>query len=244
MTDAHRTTERISDERLAKLVKFYDTVPKLYWDVRAAMHELQRLRSAPEPTGFGAEPAGFDREPTGSATKPAGFGAVPCGDQAPIARATVHNRTERVDVKLYAPGLPVGEHDLYCVPVAPEPRGDLPTARDDAELELVDVTEERDHLRVALREMTAARDYEKANNERMAAEIRRRNELSGEPRDERIDWMWRWIDRITCGQCSVQEGLSVLTYSPGAPSWVQKMKSSDPLPLVRSSTTKGAGHGD
>lgn len=66
--------------------------------------------------------------------------------------------------------------------------------------------------------------------------------VAPEPRDEQIDWMWRWIDRITCGQCSVQEGLSVLTYSPGAPSWVQKIKSSDPLPAVRTAPTKGAEH--
>lgn len=75
---------------------------------------------------------------------------------------------------------------------------------------------------------------------RMEVETLRRS--SGEPRDEHADWMWRWIDRITCGQCSVQEGLSVLTYSPGAPSWVQKMKSSDPLPPVRHTPTKDGKH--
>jgi len=45
------TDERISDEHLARLVAFYDTVPKLYGDVRSALRELQERRQSGEPTG-------------------------------------------------------------------------------------------------------------------------------------------------------------------------------------------------
>lgn len=47
----------------------------------------------------------------------------PCADQAPIARVTV-TEGDFSSVTLYAPGLPPGDHDLYCVPhpgFAPEP---------------------------------------------------------------------------------------------------------------------------
>ena len=37
-------------------------------------------------------------------------------DQAPIARVIVHGDLP-AEVLMYAPGLPVGEHDLYCEPI-------------------------------------------------------------------------------------------------------------------------------
>lgn len=58
------------------------------------------------------------------------LGFVPLGDepspQAPIAKLTIpegHDVGIALRVELYAPGLPPGEHDLYCEPmsVAPAP---------------------------------------------------------------------------------------------------------------------------
>jgi hypothetical protein len=42
----------------------------------------------------------------------------PRGPQAPIAQLTINDAGEIAGTLMYAPGLPPGDHDLYCEPEA------------------------------------------------------------------------------------------------------------------------------
>jgi hypothetical protein len=101
-------SERITDERLAGLVSYYDALGDAgYSELLSALRELARRREL-------------------------------SGPMAPIARVTVENCGvyetihEVVRTTLYAPGLPEGDHNLYPEPPQHDDlRRDLEEARDE-----------------------------------------------------------------------------------------------------------------
>jgi hypothetical protein len=117
------TAELVSDRDLGELIRTYDfpfeSRPPFAAEVVSCLRELQERRIEVEK--YKAWAASCDPAPVETQAP-----------QAPIALLTINMASEPAGVTLYAPGLPPGDHQLYCEPEkvapymrAPETSGEL-----------------------------------------------------------------------------------------------------------------------